>query len=81
MRLFHYLPYGLSLILVFVGIKMLLVDIYKIPIGMALGTVAVLLALSVIASLIFPPKTEAPPSTVNQPESAPNPDPQPAKDP
>jgi tellurite resistance protein TerC len=81
MRLFHYLPYGLSLILVFVGIKMLLVDIYKIPIGMALGTVAVLLALSVIASLIFPPKTVAPTSTVNQPESAPNPDPQPAKDP
>ena len=40
MQLFHYLPYGLSFILVFVGIKMLLVDIYKIPIGMALGTVA-----------------------------------------
>jgi tellurite resistance protein TerC len=58
MRLFHYLPYGLSFILVFVGIKMLLVDIYKIPIGIALGTVAGVLVMSVIASIVFPPKTE-----------------------
>jgi TerC family integral membrane protein len=72
-RLFHYLPYGLSLILVFVGIKMLLVDIYKIPIGMALGTVAAVLGISVIASIIFPPKTESTHSAVNQPGSAPNP--------
>jgi tellurite resistance protein TerC len=79
-RLFHYLPYGLSLILVFVGIKMLLVDIYKIPISMALGTVAAVLAISVIASIIFPPKTEERPSAVNQPGSASNPDPHPAED-
>lgn len=58
MRLFHYLPYGLSLILVFVGIKMLLVDIYKIPIGIALGTVATILIVSVLASMIWPPKEE-----------------------
>jgi tellurite resistance protein TerC len=81
MRLFHYLPYGLSLILVFVGIKMLLVDIYKIPISMALGTIAAVLAISVIASIVFPPKTEERPSAVNQPGSASNPDPHPAKDP
>ena len=80
-RLFHYLPYGLSLILVFVGIKMLLVDIYKIPISMALGTVAAVLVISVVASIIFPPKTEGTTSAVNQPGSAPNPDPHPAKDP
>jgi tellurite resistance protein TerC len=61
-RLFHYLPYGLSLILVFVGIKMLLVDIYKIPIGIALGTVAAVIAISVIASILYPPKTEATPA-------------------
>ncbi len=71
MQLFHYLPYGLSLILVFVGIKMLLVDIYKIPIGMALGTVAGVLVVSVIASLLFPPKPEATPT---------KPDPHPASD-
>ena len=63
MRLFHYLPYGLSLILIFVGIKMLLVDIYKIPIGMSLGIVAGVLGISVIASILFPPKSEpAPPA-------------------
>jgi tellurite resistance protein TerC len=60
-RLFHYLPYGLSLILVFVGIKMLLVDIYKIPIGIALGTVAAVLGISVLASILYPPKIEADP--------------------
>jgi tellurite resistance protein TerC len=79
-RLFHYLPYGLSLILVFVGVKMLLVDIYKIPIGIALGTVAAVLVTSVIASIVFPPKTEGTTSAVNQPGSAPNPDPHPAND-
>jgi tellurite resistance protein TerC len=56
MKLFHYLPYGLSFILVFVGVKMLLVDIYKVPISMALGTVAGVLIISVIASILFPPK-------------------------
>jgi len=80
-RLFHYLPYGLSLILVFVGIKMLLVDIYKIPISMALGTVAAVLMLSVVTSVLFPPKTEGTTSAVNQPGSAPNPDPHPSQDP
>lgn len=64
-QLFHYLPYGLSVILVFVGFKMLLVDIYKIPIGIALGTVAGVLVISVIASLLFRPQTEA---TASAPE-------------
>jgi tellurite resistance protein TerC len=58
MQLFHYLPYGLSFILVFVGIKMLLVDIYKVPVGIALGTVAGVLLISVLASILFPPKPE-----------------------
>jgi tellurite resistance protein TerC len=71
MQLFHYLPYGLSFILVFVGIKMLLVDIYKVPISIALGTVAAVLAISVIASILFPPKPEA---------IAAKPDPHPARD-
>jgi tellurite resistance protein TerC len=68
-RLFHYLPYGLSLILVFVGIKMLLVDIYKIPIGIALGAVAAVIAISVIASILYPPKTEGTLSTAVPPEA------------
>jgi tellurite resistance protein TerC len=48
---FHLLKYGLALVLVFVGVKMLLVDVYKIPIGIALGVVAIIIAASVIASL------------------------------
>lgn len=56
MKSFHYLHYGLSAILVFVGAKMLLADFYKIPIGVALGVVAGILITSVIASLAFPRK-------------------------
>ena len=51
---FHYLHYGLAAILVFVGVKMLLVDVYKIPIGLALGVIAGLVLLSVLASLVRP---------------------------
>lgn len=56
MKLFVYLNYGLSLILVFVGVKMLIADFYKIPVGIALGTVGGILAVSIILSLLFPPK-------------------------
>jgi tellurite resistance protein TerC len=57
MQLFHHLHYGLSAILVFVGLKMLLADIYKIPIEIALGVVAGILLLSVIASVVRPGRT------------------------
>jgi tellurite resistance protein TerC len=48
---FHLLAYGLALVLVFIGIKMLLLDVYKIPIGIALGVTASLIAISMFASL------------------------------
>ena len=64
MRLFHHLHYGLSVILVFVGIKMLIVDWFKVPIGLSLGVIALVLVLSVVASLVWPKKTDAPPATV-----------------
>ena len=54
MDLFHHLHYGLSAILIFVGLKMLLGPFFEIPIGIALGVVASILALSVVASLIWP---------------------------
>ncbi len=54
MKLFHHLHYGLSAILVFVGVKMVLADFYKIPIELALGFIALVLAGSVVASLLFP---------------------------
>ena len=58
MQLFHYLHYGLSAILVFVGAKMLLAYIYKIPVDIALGVVAGFLLISVIVSIIRPREAE-----------------------
>ena len=58
MGYFHYLKYGLSFVLVFIGIKMVIVDLYKIPVQWALAVVASLLLLSVVASLIWPPANE-----------------------
>jgi tellurite resistance protein TerC len=48
---FHLLKYGLAFILVFIGIKMLLLDVYKIPIGFALAVVFTVLAISMVGSL------------------------------
>jgi len=56
MGLFQYLHYGLSAILIFVGAKMLLTDLYEIPVGVALGVVAGILVISVIASMASPRK-------------------------
>jgi tellurite resistance protein TerC len=48
---FHYLKLGLSAVLVFVGIKMVMTDIYKIPIGLSLAVIAGILTISIVASL------------------------------
>lgn len=48
---FYYLKAGLSVILVFVGIKMLLVGIYKIPTGISLGLIALVIIVSIYASV------------------------------
>jgi TerC family integral membrane protein len=55
-QLFQYLQYGLSMILVFVGLKMVVSDFYKIPVGIALGVVAGILAISIVASIVWPAK-------------------------
>lgn len=52
MGLFCYLNYGLSAILTFVGIKMVLDDLYEIPIGIALSIVAILILISILASIV-----------------------------
>jgi tellurite resistance protein TerC len=52
---FTYLKVGLSFVLIFVGMKMLLMDWYKVPIGVSLGIIAGILGLSVVASLVKPP--------------------------
>ena len=51
---FRLLKYGLALILMLIGVKMLLLDLYKIPVLVALGLVALILAASVVGSLAFP---------------------------
>jgi tellurite resistance protein TerC len=49
---FHYLKMGLSFVLVFVGAKMLVSDLYHIPTAASLGVVVGILALAVLASLV-----------------------------
>lgn len=52
---FRYLRPGLSIILAFVGIKMLVSDLYEIPIAPALGVVAGVVIISIVASLVIQP--------------------------
>lgn len=49
---FRLLKYGLALVLAFIGIKMLLLDVYKIPVAVSLGVVLTLLVLSMLASVL-----------------------------
>jgi tellurite resistance protein TerC len=57
---FHLLKYGLAVILMFIGVKMLLLDVYKIPVGIALGTVGSILLVSVAASLVVSRRSGGP---------------------
>ncbi|MDR7551305.1 MAG: hypothetical protein QN131_15435 [Armatimonadota bacterium] len=52
MDLFCYLRYGLGAILIFVGVKMLASEVYKIPISASLGIIGIILTVSVGASVI-----------------------------
>lgn len=54
MKVFRFLSYGLAIILVLIGAKMLASDYYSVPTGVTLGVVAGILALSVGISLLFP---------------------------
>ncbi len=63
MQYVRYLPYGLALILIFVGCKMLLADIYPISIQASLVVVAVVLIVTVVASLFNPTAKERPEQT------------------
>jgi len=59
---FHLLKVGLSLVLVFVGLKMLLVEFYKIPVVWSLAVIGLLVGGSVVASLLLPRKATEPPT-------------------
>ncbi len=51
---FHLLSYGLAIVLVFIGTKMLLIDVYKIPVAWSLGVTIVVLAVTMLLSLRIP---------------------------
>jgi tellurite resistance protein TerC len=55
---FHLLKYGLSVVLAFVGVKMLLSEKFPISIGVSLGVVAGVLLTSVLLSLVIKPSEE-----------------------
>jgi tellurite resistance protein TerC len=53
---FHLLSYGLAIVLVFIGAKMLLVDVYKIPVAWSLGVTLAVIVATMILSLKIPPR-------------------------
>jgi tellurite resistance protein TerC len=56
---FHYLQVGLGLVLSFVGAKMLIEDVYEVPVQISLAVIVCLLAGSVVASLLVKPREVA----------------------
>ena len=58
---FHLLKYGLAVILVFVGIKMVGAEFFHVPILVSLGVIVGVLATSIVASLMIPPPPPPPP--------------------
>lgn len=56
MQLFHYIHYGLSVILVFIGVKLLISSFYEMDMRFALLVVAGILTLSIVLSILFPQK-------------------------
>ncbi len=59
MREFHYLRPGLAVVLVFIGVKMTLTDLYEIPVLASLAVVAAVLAGAAAASMLWPPAERA----------------------
>jgi tellurite resistance protein TerC len=54
---FHLLPYGLAAVLMFIGAKMLAVDVLKIPVLGSLGIVAAIIGATVVLSLLRPQRS------------------------
>lgn len=57
-KYFQYLKYGLSTILIFVGVKMAITDIYKIPVDLSLIVIVFVLAIAMLASVVIKKKPE-----------------------
>jgi tellurite resistance protein TerC len=56
---FHLLSYGLAVVLVFIGTKMLLIDVVKLPVALSLGVVVAILGVTMVWSLRTAPKAVA----------------------
>jgi tellurite resistance protein TerC len=56
MEKFHYLKVALAFVLIFVGVKMLIAELYKVPIGVSLGVILGLLVGAMGLSMLRPPK-------------------------
>ena len=72
---FVYLKFGLSLVLVFVGAKMMLIDVFKVPTAVSLAVIATVIGGSIALSLLRPPKhgAAAPPLAEPEPKVEPVP--------
>jgi tellurite resistance protein TerC len=53
---FHLLSYGLAVVLVFIGAKMMLIDVFKIPVAVSLAVVVAILAVTMVASVRTAPR-------------------------
>lgn len=58
---FHLLPYGLAIVLVLIGTKMLLIDLYKIPVVWSLSATVLILGVTMILSVLIAPASDAQP--------------------
>jgi len=58
-KIFHFLHYGLAVVLVLIGLKMLIADWHKVSTEVTLMAVAGVLLVSMVASVVFPQKTGA----------------------
>jgi len=67
---FVYLKFGLSLVLVFVGAKMMLIDVFKVPTAVSLAVVGTLIGGSVVLSLLRPPLPAEDPAEQPLPRAA-----------
>jgi tellurite resistance protein TerC len=65
MDLFHLLHYGLSFILAFVGVKMIVSQWWHPPVGLTLSVVGLTLLVSVVASLMYPTTQDTIPEPVD----------------
>ena len=59
MKIFRFLHYGLAVVLIMVGLKMIAADYFHIPIAVTLGSVAATFLIAILASIAFPTKGKA----------------------